>query len=74
MFVLQEISEVQKQLNEKLAENGKNQDNIEGLQEEMKSVESSIFERKTQLADCEKQLRHVNMEVFMKVPNSLEGE
>ena len=60
-------------MNQKLVQYEKNQEDIEELQNEVKQVESSIFERKKRLAQDEKELREVNMEIFMKVPNSLEG-
>ena len=74
IFLSQDITEAQKQLNLKLVQYEKNQEDIETLQNEVKKLESNILERKAQLADSEKELREVNMQIFMKVPNSLEGK
>lgn len=52
----------------------KNQEGIEELQNEIRKLEGSILEQKSKLTDFEKELREVNMENFMKAPNTLEGK
>ena len=68
--VLHEISELQKLVNRKMLLHEQNQGSLEQLAAEVKSLESAILEKKTQIAECEKELRTVNMDVFIKAPST----
>ena len=65
---LREISELQKQINQKLVSHEHGQENIDELLCEMKKLESEILERKTQIAGLEKDLLQSNMEQFKVTP------
>lgn len=66
--VLHEISELQKQMNRALLQHEQNQVSLEELLGEVKKLESAILEKKTQIADYDKELRELNLTNFTKVP------
>jgi Ras association domain-containing protein 7/8 len=66
--ILQEISELQKQINQKLVRHESNQGALDKIINEVKSLESDILEKKTQIANFEKELLESNMECFLTTP------
>ena len=68
--VLQEISELQKQINRKLLQHEDNQTSLDELLAEVQSLESAILEKKVQIADCEKELKEANMTSFITAPST----
>ncbi len=71
---LQEVSDLQKQINERLVQHSQNQGQLDELQMQVKEMESKILEKSAHITDIEKDLKDGNLDQFNQVPGATEGE
>ena len=67
--VITEMSDLQKQINGHLVKHDEQQRSVDHLQGDVKKFESEILDRKTQIAELEKDLKETNMESFSRTPS-----